>query len=138
MSLFDEIVNSPGCKSLTLIRGLPGSGKSTMAKAVVTDTGALHFEADMYFVKDSEYMFDPTQIRFAHEWCQAQTLKALMEGHHVVVSNTFVKKWEMQAYFAMASAEFANVHVLVATSNYGNVHGVPEEVIERMRANWEA
>lgn len=123
---------------LTLVRGLPGSGKSTMAKAIAMDTGAIHLEADMYFVKDGEYKFDPMQIKFAHEWCQAQALKALMDNRNVVVSNTFVKKWEMQAYFAMASAEVAEVCVLIANGNYGNVHGVPEEVIERMRANWEA
>jgi len=27
--------------------------------------------------------------------------------------------------------------VLSLTGNYGNIHGVPEEVIERMRKRWE-
>lgn len=48
---------------LTLIRGLPGSGKSTMAKFIAGDTDAVHLEADMYFIKDGEYKFEQTQIK---------------------------------------------------------------------------
>lgn len=123
---------------LTLIRGLPGSGKSTKAIAIARQTNAVHLETDMYFIEDMIYKFDATRIKFAHEWCQAQALKALSENRHVVVSNTFVKKWEMQAYYAMASTQGTEVCVLVANGNYGNIHGVPHEVVERMRANWEA
>ena len=33
---------------LTLICGLPGSGKSTMARKIAVETGVLHVEADMW------------------------------------------------------------------------------------------
>ena len=115
--------------SLTLIRGLPGSGKSTMAQSM----GITHFEADMFFMKDGQYQFNHTKIKEAHEWCQNQTKKALNRGEQVVVSNTFVKKWEMQPYYDMCH----DVSIITLTGNYGNIHGVPEEVIERMRSNWE-
>jgi predicted kinase len=115
--------------SLTLIRGLPGSGKSTMAQSM----GITHFEADMFFMKDGQYQFDHTKIKEAHEWCQNQTKEALDRGEQVVVSNTFVKKWEMQPYYDMCR----DVSIITLTGNYGNIHGVPEEVVERMRSNWE-
>ncbi len=59
--------NSSG--ELVLIRGLPGSGKSTMAKDLATQ-GYLHFEADMYFELDGHYRYDASCIREAHSWCQ--------------------------------------------------------------------
>lgn len=39
----------------------------------------------------------------------------------------------MQPYYDMCR----DVSIITLTGNYGNIHGVPEEVIERMRSNWE-
>lgn len=40
-------------KDLILLRGLPGSGKSTVADLIgAKGAGYAHFEADMYFMKD--------------------------------------------------------------------------------------
>ena len=122
---------------LVLIRGLPGSGKSTLAKEY-TARGFLHFEADMYFVSpDGIYEFDASRIKDAHSWCQQRTLAALRGGKDVVVTNTFVKRWEMIAYENMAKETGATIEVIVATGMWSNVHGVPAEALERMRANWE-
>ena len=77
---------------LTLIRGLPGSGKSTLAKTL----SARHFEADMYFVNEhGEYLYQADKIGDAHHWCKKMTRKALEQGESVVVSNTFVQRWEI-------------------------------------------
>jgi uridine kinase len=132
---------------ITLIRGLPGSGKSTMAKKILTKAGQSpdegHFEADMYFImKDGEYHFNPALIKNAHAWCQAATREYIKTQidymtDDVVVSNTFVKRWEMQPYLDMANEFNLTSLVLVADGNYQNVHNVPQEVIERMRLNWE-
>ena len=51
---------------LVLIRGLPGSGKSTMAK-VLALVGFEHYEADMFFVVNGQYRYDATRIRDAHK-----------------------------------------------------------------------
>lgn len=123
---------------LFLVRGIPGSGKSTKAKQLIQEGLVdVHFEADMYFEVDGEYVFDPSKIKDAHAWCQKETDEALAAGKKVVVSNTFVKKWETAAYFDMATKHAVNVEVIVATGNYQNVHGVPAEVLLRMKENWE-
>lgn len=117
---------------LVLIRGLPGSGKSTLAKGMQAH---FHVEADMFFVKPYVgYEFDPSKLRAAHGWCQAECRKHLELKHSVVVSNTFTQKWEMQPYFDMAASLNIPVRVIEATGNFKNVHGVPDEAIERMRA----
>lgn len=115
---------------LILVRGLPGSGKSTIAKKL----GILyHYEADQYFIKDGEYVFDATKLHRAHSWCQSMVRDALVGGHDVVVSNTFTTIKELRPYFDMAAELGIVPNVIVAQGNFKNVHNVPEESLKRMR-----
>lgn len=119
---------------LILIRGLPGSGKSTLARQFVAK-GYAHYEADMYFTDaDGNYNYVPSQIKHAHEWCQRKTREALDAGGRVVVSNTFSQRWELEPYMCMT----AHIQVIGCHGEWPNVHNVPAEAIERMRARWEA
>ncbi|TXH14105.1 MAG: ATP-binding protein [Hyphomicrobiaceae bacterium] len=119
--------------TITLIRGLPGSGKSTLAATL----DAHHIEADMYFMHDGQYCFEPELHAEAHAWCQHEAREMLSLGISVVVSNTFTRLWEMRPYFDMARIMGATVEVIECTGRYQNVHGVPDEVIQRMAARWE-
>ena len=118
---------------LLLIRGLPGSGKSTLAKNLIG--WYMHRETDMFWGEN--YAFDYSRIKEAHEWCQAETTALLHNGFSVVVSNTFTTKKEMAPYFKIAK-EFGIVPtVILCQSKWGNIHSVPEEVLERMEARFE-
>ena len=122
---------------LVLIRGLPGSGKSTMAK-VLQQAGFVWLEADSYHLNaEGEYCYSPANVKAAHEWCQREVFKALSNGKRVVVSNTFTRRWEMEPYFEMAKTFEIEPNILEATGNWPNVHGVPAEVVEKMRQRWE-
>lgn len=118
---------------LVLIRGLPGSGKSTTAK-VLALIGYEHYEADMFFVRDGRYSYDASRIREAHAWCQAATRRALATGKHVVVSNTFTRLVELAPYLDMSK----RVRVIEAQGRWMNVHDVPHHTIARMAQRWEA
>lgn len=118
---------------LILIRGLPGSGKSTIARTLVSE-GFHHFEADMYFEVNGHYQYDASRIRDAHSWCQQMTRQALAAGERVVVSNTFTQLREMAPYLSMTK----NAQVIEATGKWQNVHGVPPVMLERMATRWEA
>lgn len=123
---------------LLLVRGVPGSGKSTYAKQWAEENNAVHVEAYMYFVQPSgRYAFDPKQIGAAHDWCQLKAAKALEEGHNCVVSNTFVKRWELEPYFKMAKVLGAEISLYVCRGHWLNVHGVPQHVLDRMAQNFE-
>ena len=124
-------------QKLILIRGLPGSGKSTLAKKYV-ELGYDHFEADMYFLdKEGNYKFNPKYISAAHKWCKDSCQDFLIAGRNVVISNTFTQKWEMKPYIDLAVELNVEIEILEAKGNFQNVHGVPDEVIKKMKARWE-
>lgn len=121
--------------TLYIVRGLPGSGKSTLAVELIANgTATAHYEADMYFMyPDGEYVFDPSRIKRAHEWCLLSTLESLQEGEDVIVSNTFTTLKEIRPYFDMARDVGADVEIITCTGEYGSVHGVPEATLEKMK-----
>lgn len=120
---------------LVIIRGLPGSGKSTMAKAM---DGFVHLEADMYHYRGGNgYEWKPENVKASHEWCLNMATFALVSGADVVVSNTFTRKWEMEGYLAAAKACVAEVEIITAKGEWENIHNVPESTIEAMRKRWE-
>ncbi|RTZ14482.1 ATP-binding protein [Vibrio aquaticus] len=120
--------------TLTLIRGLPGSGKSTLAKTLP----AQHFEADMYFINEQgEYVYQADRITAAHEWCQSSVEQALAQRQSVVVSNTFVRRWEIVPYLKIAQRYGAKFEVIECHKQYGNIHGVGPAVIAKMKKRWQ-
>jgi predicted kinase len=127
-------------KMLYIVRGIPGSGKSTFAKTLVKKDYC-HKEADMFFVdRDGNYNFEPSKIKDAHQWCQEE-MDFLMRLEHspVVVSNTFTQEWEMEPYFELAKTYGYKVFSIVVENRHGgvNVHNVPEKKIEEMKNRFQ-
>ena len=120
---------------LVLVRGIPGSGKSTFAKTHYRSF--IHLESDMFFMKDGEYKFDYDYIKEAHDWC-FETCEIFLNNHFdVVVSNIFIKKWEVERYVNVAKQLNIPYEIHTMTGNFGSIHNVPEEKIAQMIKNWE-
>ena len=136
-------------KKLFLLRGLPGSGKSTLAESLVNGAGSVHFEADMFFVKNGEYKFDASQLKNAHNWCRNEVEYAMQFGYrgnpvnsplgNIVVSNTFTQEWEMEEYYKLAEKYGYRVYSLIVENRHGGVneHGVPVNKLEQMKNRFE-
>lgn len=125
--------------TLTLVRGLPGSGKSTYAKKLIERTDAQHFEADMFFERHPNgYEFNFKLLEAAHQWCYSRAVHELWCGNDVVVSNTFTKMWEMRQYLEIPLiVDNVQIQVVEMRTQFQNIHGLPEAKMEVMRARWE-
>jgi len=119
---------------LYIIRGLPGSGKTTLAQRMSAGSIA-HYEADMFFELDG-YQFDASKLKQAHEWCYRQTEKQVIEGNDVIVANTFTRLREIQPYVEMAEGYGEFVTIITCTGNFRSVHDVPETTIDKMKARF--
>ena len=128
--------SSPDVQKLTLIRGIPGSGKTTFANTL---TASVVVEADQYFIdKDGAYQYENHRIKEAHNWCQLETKRLLKAGHNVAVANTFVKNWEMKFYKSLADDMELAFEVVEMKGSYQNVHGVPDAIVKRMASQFES
>jgi predicted kinase len=124
-------------KTLILLRGCPGAGKSTFAHTLDCPV----FEADMFFVNSQGvYNFDFTKIKDAHAWCQEMVEDHMFNQHEkIVVSNTFTQEWEMKVYYDMAKTYGYQVFSIIVENRHGgeNIHGVPVDKLEVMKNRFE-
>lgn len=129
---------------LILLRGLPGSGKTTLAKVILqlpSNTEPEVLSADDFFEdKDGIYNFDATKLKEAHNYCQFRCSERMRQQKaKIVVANTFTQDWEMDEYFKMAERYNYRVHTVIVENRHGNknIHGVPEDKLQQMKDRFQ-
>jgi predicted kinase len=127
--------------SLIILRGLPGSGKTTLANLLSENKWPV-FSIDSYFTdpKTNEYNFQFDKNHLAYKNCENQTRQAMQnKTEKIFIDNVFSLDWEIEPYFKLAS-EF-NYSVFVTTvENYQghkNTHKISEEQIQKMAAKYK-
>lgn len=130
-----------------ILRGLPGSGKSTQAKMIAERYGEERcaiVSADHFFERLGKY--DSARLTRAHAECQLSALKAITEGKSfIIVDNTNTTKDEFWFYTQLASMVNYEVEIISLfdagfsdeTLAKRNVHNVPAGKIRQMRMRWE-
>ena len=131
-------------KILTIMRGVSGSGKSTVAKALAVATGATIFSTDALFVgADGVYRFDPKKLGYNHQQNVSLVETAMIDGvEKIIVDNTNTMRSEMKPYVELAqkygyNVQYVSVERDVDTCISQNQHGVPSEAIHRMKSRFQ-
>jgi predicted kinase len=129
---------------LILLRGVPGSGKTTLANVILQQPNNNPQEilsADDFFEDENgEYNFDPTKLKEAHNYCQFRCSERMRQQKvRIVVANTFTQEWEMDEYFKMAERYNYRVHTIIVENRHGNenIHGVPKDKLQQMKNRFE-
>lgn len=145
-------------QTLIVMRGIPGSGKSTRAKTLVGETGAIHSTDDV-IESLGDYAEHFRKMEEAKDWSAhgkmhginlSNAIKSMTDGvSPVIIDNTNVRMGEARKY-VMAALEmgFDEANILFEEVGTGgataeelcarNAHGVPLEVIESMIKTLEA
>ncbi|KAK8736144.1 hypothetical protein OTU49_004843 [Cherax quadricarinatus] len=127
-------------KVMLIMKGIPGSGKTFLAKKLSeVYEGAVVCSADSFFIHNGEYEFDRDQLKDAHEFCQQRASHAAQENSHVIIiDNTNVRNWEMKFYLDIAKRHRYIPLVLEPQTPWAmdpcelalrNSHGISEKII---------
>uniref|UniRef100_A0A8C5G8A6 NEDD4-binding protein 2-like 2 n=2 Tax=Gouania willdenowi TaxID=441366 RepID=A0A8C5G8A6_GOUWI len=130
-------------KLLILMRGLPGCGKSTRARELLsTGPSGVILSTDDYFLHEHGYRYELGRLRAAHEWNKHRAKDALNEGRSpVIIDNTNLQAWEMKPYVQMALERGYTVDFCEPQTSWKfdpselerrNKHKVPREKIAQM------
>ena len=133
-------------RTITLVRGISGCGKTTLARQLALGGRRKLLAADDFFVdSNGDYQFNPSDLPDAHAWCKREADLAMQKGLHVIVHNTFTQRWEMQPYLKLAD-QYGYRAAVVSLFDGGctdeqlfvrNEHGVPVDGIAAMRIRYE-
>lgn len=130
-------------KKLIIMRGVPGSGKSSYVKEEFPDAAIC--SADRFMIDDDgNYKFDRNMIQTCHKLCRQEAEDAMADDVPlVVIDNTNIRVWEFRPYLDLAEKfgyEVEIIRIQEPTEEVcaaRNLHGVPIETIRRMRENFE-
>jgi len=132
-----------------IIRGLPGSAKSTiateLAKAAIADgKSVIVHTTDDYHMIDGMYRYNPDKTSKYHKKNLLAFQRSCHKGINVVICpNTNINKDQYGIYEAYAKKCGYHVFKIIMDAfdtkkaSHYTVHKVPETIIQKMKQNFE-
>jgi predicted kinase len=120
-------------KSLIIVRGIPGSGKSTFAKILGR---AVCTADDWHTDRNGNYNWKPENVGKSHAWCQRKCERFMKRSiERVIIANTSTTEKELDVYYQLAEKYGYRVYSIIVENRHDGVseHNVPEETIEKMK-----
>ncbi len=150
-SIRSILTNTNTSKTVIFLRGISGSGKSTIANSLSRLLGPENTtvcSADNYFIKDEIYRFETSKLSEAHEACAIAMKSALDSSNirYIIVDNTHTRMWHLYNTETLAKESGAEIHYLnivvpdkehVSLCLKRQIHCVPDNILLDQWLNWE-
>jgi predicted kinase len=141
-------------RKLCIIRGLPGSGKSCLAKvikqeaSITYDTQPVICSTDNFWDKETgTYNYRPHLLDIAHGWCRGIVCDEMLHQRELIIlDNTNTTFKEIAPYLELAAAFGYDVDIFEPTNPWSKdpnecvkrcTHNVPLTIIQKMAERWE-
>lgn len=140
---------------LVIVRGLPGSGKTTLGKEKLGyhkgypgPLGPVHglVEADQFRMVDGEYVYNPKLNRTAHQWALTEALRRLQSMDTVVLCGVYHRVSLMAPIIEAAVKQGHEVRVVESETPWAKdihecyergTHNVPLDSIQMFYDQWQ-
>ncbi|KAM3964994.1 uncharacterized protein ACR2FA_000887 [Aphomia sociella] len=147
--------HNAGYRICIIMRGVPGSGKSNLARKIVesvigsapNDFHTHVFSTDDYFYVRGTYKFNKNYLSEAHTWNQNRVRAATdMALSPIIIDNTNIEDWEMEPYLKYSVRNGYIIEIMEPNTPWAkkasqcarkNVHNVPLSTIQRMLDNYK-
>ncbi|MCL5672442.1 MAG: ATP-binding protein [Nitrososphaerota archaeon] len=132
---------------LVLICGVPGSGKTTVARLVAAGSGrAVHLQTDAVRETIAKPEYSPEESEFVYGACLSLARSALDAGYDVVLDGTFRTRRRRESALAALAGRYDGVtlvHVVcdqetALRRNFGREKVVPPEKLAVIASVFEA
>jgi len=125
-------MNQQQIKEVFILRGIPGCGKSTLAKTL---GGIICSADDSRLDENGNYHFDKSKNKECFAKCFAKFVAAVSVAEpRIVLDNTNVETWEFEKYKKLAEENGYQVTCLIVENRHGGVstHNVPLNTLRSM------
>ena len=140
----DEVRSEPLLKFCFIMRGIPGSGKSTVAKKLKGEDGVIHSADALFLNENGDYVFNRNKLKFNHEQNFDDFKSSIKNGQEkVIVDNTNITEREYKRYAEYAQEHGYIVsyvvmpHIPAKVAAERNLHQCSEEIIVNMLRKWK-
>jgi predicted kinase len=128
-------------KCLILLRGLPGSGKRSLAEALSENGKYPVCAIDHYFTDESgNYNFRFAENHLAYEACIQHARSEIRKNTpKIFVDNTFTLDWEIEPYIKMAAESGYRLYIVTVENYHGekNIHGITDDQLAKMAEKYK-
>ena len=126
-------------KTLYIVRGCPGNGKTTLANHIAVCSIAADDYPGLYI----DGVYQQHLQKESHQWCMSEVENLMQQNVSIAVHNTFTRIFYIKPYIELANKYGYSVHiihseaVLVNGGRTVDTHNVPLDVLTSMRNGWE-